>query len=296
VKVIHFELARKVEVLQRPLLALVVCSLPLSWALFLEQGSSHRPSGRLRLQQFTSTVTPQTTRRATPTSSPVPQTAYLKIFLPFFQAHPCKRSCSCYGCFEHKILMPAATPARKQGMSPYQDNDTLENASPRLLESLSPLRAEANPYRGRGHHSQLTGYVPHALNRVMADPPVHASPKQAARPSIHDRLGLGPGLTEVLLCLMQISTRLMVLPSLSLIPSWRVMVHHPLGALWLAWRALLPHHLYPQLLLLYLSITIMLLNLLRMGCSMSPVQLGAPGTIPTVNQVLNTLTQTLQPS
>jgi hypothetical protein len=63
-----------------------------------------------------------------------------------------------------------------------------------LPESLSPLRAEANPYYGRGHHSQLTGYVPHALNnRVMADPPVHASPEQAARPSIHDRLGPGPG-------------------------------------------------------------------------------------------------------
>lgn len=63
------------------------------------------------------------------------------------------------------------------------------------LYELMP--ADANPYYRRGHHSQLTGYVPHALNtRVMADPPVYASPEPARRLSIHDRRGLGPGFNQ----------------------------------------------------------------------------------------------------
>jgi hypothetical protein len=53
------------------------------------------------------------------------------------------------------------------------------------------LRAEADPYYGRGHQaSQLTGYVPNAFsNKVMADRPDQASPR---RLSIHDRLGPRP--------------------------------------------------------------------------------------------------------
>jgi hypothetical protein len=86
----------------------------------------------------------------------------------------------------------AATPVIGEGMSFPPGG----NGSPRLPESISPLRAEANPYYGRGHsHSQLTGYVPNAFStRVMADAPNHASPEQVRRPSIHDRLGPSPRL------------------------------------------------------------------------------------------------------